>query len=142
MTTVLCTGTFDMLHAGHLNYFEQAKKHGDKLVVIVARDSTVESERKRKPVMSENDRLKVIQNLRIVDKAVLGNEADKLKTVEQLKPDIICLGYDQRIDETELALQLKQRGITAKIIRAKPYKEHIYKSSILKSCQCLSNSPK
>ncbi|HLC19732.1 MAG TPA: adenylyltransferase/cytidyltransferase family protein [Candidatus Nanoarchaeia archaeon] len=141
MTTVLCTGTFDMLHAGHLNYFEQAKKLADTLVVIVARDTTVEKERKKKPVMNEQDRLKIIQSLKIVDKAVLGNEHDKLKTVEKLKPGIICLGYDQRVDESELAQQLKTRGINAKIIRAKPYKETIYKSSILKSHQCLSNNP-
>lgn len=141
MTTILCTGTFDMLHAGHLNYFEQAKKCADTLVVIVARDATVEKERNKKPVMNEKDRLKLIQNMKIVDKAVLGDEHDKLKTVEMIKPDIICLGYDQKIDEVLLAQQLKTRGISAKIIRAKPYKETLYKSSILKSHQCLSNNP-
>lgn len=142
MTIVLCTGTFDMLHAGHLNYFEQAKRHGDTLIVIVARDSTVEREKKRKAVMNEHERLNAVQSLNIVDKAVLGNEGDKLKTVAALKPDIICLGYDQRVDEAQLASQLKQRGISAKIIRAKPYKEKMYKSSILKLHQYPSGNPK
>src|SRR3989338_7369584 len=123
MTTVLCTGTFDMLHAGHLYYFEQAKALGSKLIVVVARDKTVEAERKHKPIMNEHDRLKLVQNLKIVDKAILGSETDKLKTIEELKPDIICLGYDQKVDERQLENELKKRNLKAKIVRIPPYKQ-------------------
>ena len=129
MTTIICTGTFDMLHAGHLHYFEQAKLLGSKLIVIVARDKNVEAERGKLPLMNENDRLKLIQNLKIVDKAVLGNENDKLKTVEELKPDIICLGYDQKVDEHLLKQELMKRHIKTQIVRISSYKPESYKSS-------------
>ena len=129
MTTIICTGTFDMLHAGHLHYFEQAKLLGSKLIVIVARDKNVEAERGKLPLMNENDRLKLIQNLKIVDKAVLGNENDKLKTVEELKPDIICLCYDQKVDEHALKHELMKRHINTQIVRISSYKPESYKSS-------------
>ena len=132
MTTVLCTGTFDMLHAGHLYYFEQAKALGTMLIVVVARDKTVEAERKHKPIMNENDRLKLVQNLKIIDRAILGSETDKLQTIEEIKPDIICLGYDQKVDEKNLQNELKKRNLAIKIIRAQPYKPETYKSSKLK----------
>ncbi|HLD33557.1 MAG TPA: adenylyltransferase/cytidyltransferase family protein [Candidatus Nanoarchaeia archaeon] len=132
MTTVLCTGTFDMLHAGHLYYFEQAKKLGTNLIVVVSRDKTVIQERKQTPIMHENDRLKLIQSLKLVDTAVLGSETDKLKTIEELKPDVICLGYDQKIDERQLESDLKQRNLTAKIVRLPPFRQETYKSSKLK----------
>ena len=125
-------GTFDMLHPGHLNYLKQAKKYGNYLLVVVARDQTVEKERGRKPVVRENDRLDMVKAVNLVDKAVLGNIGDKLKVVEQYKPNIICLGYDQRVDEDKLKEELKRRGLHVDVRRMKGYKADRYKSSILK----------
>ena len=93
-------------------------------------------------MLNEHQRLQAVQNIKIVDKALLGDAGDKLKTVETIKPDIIFLGYDQKVDEADLAKNLKNRGLTPKIIRAKPYKETLYKSSIIKSRQYPSGSPK
>jgi FAD synthetase len=132
MKTVMAMGTFDMLHPGHLSYLEEAKKHGDHLVVVVARDKTVEKERGRTPVVEEKDRLRLVQQLRVVDEAMLGNVGDKLVVVEQVKPDVICLGYDQKVDQKALEKELLKRGLHIKVIRIGPYKEKVYKSSILK----------
>ncbi len=129
---VMAMGTFDMLHPGHVHYLQQAKNYGDYLIVVVARDKTVEKERGRAPVVDEKDRLTMVQSLSIVDKAVLGNVADKLKIVEEKKPAVICLGYDQRVDEEKLREELKRRGLNIEIKRMKGYKEKQYKSSILK----------
>lgn len=125
-------GTFDMLHPGHLYYLGEAKKQGDYLVVVVSRDATVEKERGRNPVVNEKDRLHLIQQLRTVDEAVLGNLGDKLAIIKKIKPDVICLGYDQKVDETQLGKELLKRGLHIKVIRIGPYKEKEYKSSILK----------
>jgi FAD synthetase len=56
---VLASGTFDLLHLGHVRFLEEAKKAGGKnaeLVVIVARDSTVKARKGKKPIMPEDQR--------------------------------------------------------------------------------------
>jgi FAD synthetase len=132
MDKILCTGTFDILHPGHLDYFRQAKEFGDFLIVVVARDSSAVKEGKTLR-FGEQERLANVASQPLVDKAILGNEGDKLKIVEQEKPDIICLGYDQKIDETKLKEILAQRGLTPRIIRAQAYHPEKYKSSLLKT---------
>ena len=131
---VLCTGTFDLLHPGHLSYFEQAKKHGDYLIVVVARDSSARAEGKTLK-FSEQERLAHVSAEKIVDKALLGNEGDKLKIVEQEKPDVICLGYDQKISEEKLKELLAKRGMRPQIVRANAYQPEKYKSRLLKELQ-------
>ena len=72
---VMATGIFDILHTGHLHFLGEAKKLGNELVVVVARDSTAKKQ-KHEPIMSENMRLEMISALKIVDRAVLGYEDD------------------------------------------------------------------
>ena len=133
MTKVMCFGTFDLLHQGHLNYFEQAKQYGDELVVVIARDSSIIQERSKKPMYSEEERIQAVAKAPMVTRARLGNEGDKLKIVIEEKPDIICLGYDQKIDEKMIQKRLAEHGLQPKIIRAKAYQPEKYKSSIIKT---------
>jgi len=127
MTLVMCFGTFDLLHLGHLNYFQQAKKFGNHLVVVIARDKT-KQQQKKSTLFNEKERLKIIQNLKIVNEAVLGDLNDKLKVIKDKKPDILCLGYDQEVNENEL----KKMFPTIEIKRMQPYWENKYKSSKIK----------
>ena len=133
---VMCMGTFDILHPGHLDYFRQAKKHGDYLVVVVARDTNAIKEGK-KLRFGEKERHARVAVVPIVDKAVLGNEEDKLKIVEQEKPDVICLGYDQKVNEEKLKEALAQRGLTPTIVRATAYFPEKYKSSLMTASSSL-----
>ncbi len=74
---VLASGVFDLLHLGHVRFLEEAKKAGGphaKLIVIVARDSTVEKRKGRKPIMPENQRCALVASLKVVDEAMLGYE--------------------------------------------------------------------
>jgi FAD synthetase len=132
MTKVLTFGAFDILHPGHLYYLEQAKKHGDFLVVVIARDATVRKIKGRYPTMDENDRLKIVSALKIVDKAMLGNKTYDYKIIAQIKPDVVCLGYDQGISDQELDKWLQDANIKAKIIRIKSLQSKKYKSSKFK----------
>ena len=116
----MATGTFDLLHMGHIYYLKEAKKLGDKLVTVVARDSTVRK-LKHEPVTSEGMRIGIIKELKMVDEAVLGHEDDMYATVEDLKPDIIALGYDQIHDEKKIERELKKRNINAKVARLPKY---------------------
>lgn len=120
MVTVMATGTFDLLHIGHIYYLKEAKKLGDTLAVVVACDKTVRR-LKHEPVTTEEMRLKLITELRVVDEAVLGSEDDKFEVVEKLKPDVIALGYDQIHDEKSLKQELKKRNISARVVRLPKY---------------------
>lgn len=115
MTRVLATGTFDILHPGHLLYLESSKKLGDELVVIVARDVNVKH--KPKPVVPEYQRLKMVQSLKVVDLAVLGDEKDIFRPIEQLRPDVITLGFDQHFDPATLEEEMARRNLQPTVVR-------------------------
>lgn len=118
-------GTFDILHPGHLFLFTEAKKLGDTLTAIVARDTTVQSVKNIKAQNNENVRLENIKNLNVVDKVILGNADDKYQVIREENPDLIVLGYDQ-FAFTE---KLVENFPNIKIVRLPPYKADIYKSS-------------
>lgn len=121
MVRVLATGTFDLLHPGHLLYLSEAKALGDELYVIVARDSMIKH--KPKPIIPEGQRLAMVQSLRIVDKALLGDEQDMFRPLREIKPDIVALGKNQFFRETELEAQLRAHGINAKVVRVQSFKQ-------------------
>jgi FAD synthetase len=110
MRTVLVGGVFDILHPGHLWFLEKSKEKGNYLVVVVARDKTVKEKKGRIPVIPEKQRLEMIKNLKIVDKAVLGNEDDFLSTVKKVNPQVVVLGNDQKVDE-QLKKFIDEQGI-------------------------------
>ena len=122
---VMATGTFDIIHPGHGYYLKESKKVGGEnayLVVVVARDSTVLS-KKRLPVVDEKQRLEVVQMLKPVDKAYLGDEKDMFKVVKKIKPDIITIGPDQKYNIEELKNQLKERGIDSDVVKVTGYRK-------------------
>lgn len=115
MTLVVATGTFDLLHPGHVLYLERSRALGDELVVIVARGINVRH--KPKPILPDEQRLKMVASLKVVNRAILGEEKDIFRTVEMLHPDIITLGYDQHFDENILREELFRRSLNCKIVR-------------------------
>ena len=121
MVRVLATGTFDILHPGHLLFLSEAKALGEELYVIVARDSMVKH--KPKPVVPEAQRLAMVQGLRIVDKAMLGSEKDMFEPLREIKPDIVALGNNQYFDEKELQEKLRAHGIETRVVRIQAF-EH------------------
>lgn len=130
---VLAQGTFDVLHLGHIRYLDFAKRHGKKLTVIVSRDSTVKRVKHHAPIFPERIRVQMVRALKGVDAAVLGGKGDILDKVVQLRPELIVLGYDQKVNEKELQKKLAARGLICSIIRAPSHAPHIHKSSKWKS---------
>ena len=124
--TVMVFGTFDVIHPGHLHFFQQAAKYGDKLIVVVARDVNVFRHKNKNPYNDEKKRLKNIEKIDYINKAILGDKEQKIKPIITYKPSTICLGYDQRPD-TKLLNEIENLGIA--INRLRPYKSHLYKSS-------------
>lgn len=121
MVKVMATGTFDILHMGHIYYLKEAKKLGDTLAVVVATDSTVRK-LKHEPINPQEIRLSIIKELKIVDEAHIGYEDDIYEIVKEIRPDIIALGFDQIHNEDEIKTQLKKRKINAKIVRLNEFK--------------------
>jgi len=128
MTLVVATGTFSVLHPGHITYLEEARELGDRLIVIVARDEFVRKRKNYCPI-PEQQRLAVVQALKPVDDAILGDTEDMFKPIEELKPDIIALGRDQDFREEELEAELRKRGLEAKVVRIQNYWESELDSS-------------
>jgi len=124
---VLITGTFDLIHPGHLNLISQAKKLGDFLVAVVAKDENVFKVKGREPYFNEQQRLKNLQKLNLVDKVVLGDNKDPYKIIKEEKPDIVALGYDQSVFVDQLEYKLKELKLKTKIVRLKPFKEDFCK---------------
>lgn len=115
MIRVLATGTFDLLHPGHVTYLKECKALGDELYVIVARDSMIRH--KPKPVIPEDQRVEMINAFKVVDKALLGSEEDIFAPIMEIKPDVVALGYDQHFDENELKNELHKRGLCVRVVR-------------------------
>ena len=113
-------GTFDVVHPGHLYFLRSAKRYG-KLIVVVARDVNVEKVKSKTPIHSEEKRCSNISKLSMVDEAVLGNPDDPYRIIEEKKPDIICLGFDQDSFTGNLEAELKKRELNPQIIRLTKY---------------------
>jgi len=133
-TIVLASGTFDLLHFGHVKYLEEAKKAGGenaKLIVVVARDSTVEKRKGKKPIMPEDQRRALVESLKVVDEAVLGYEDFNMEmTIEKIKPKIIVVGHDQRDVEEAVRDLINEKSLNVQIIRAGRFgKEELNSSS-------------
>jgi FAD synthetase len=124
---VLASGVFDLLHLGHVKFLEEAKKAGGrdaKLIVIVARDSTVEKRKGIRPVIPENQRRALVEALRVVDEAILGYEDFNMgKVIEKIKPDIIAVGHDSHMTGMEDAVRnyVKTKRLDIKIVKVSKF---------------------
>ena len=91
------SGYFNPIHKGHIELFREAKKLGDKLVVILNNDDQVKL-KGSKAFMEEQERKAIIEAIRHVDEVVISIDEDgtQRKTIEMLKPHIFANGGDRR----------------------------------------------
>jgi len=121
-SVVLAGGVFDVIHVGHLAMLQEAKTLGDLLIVVVARDSTVEKLKGKKPVFPEEPRRFLVECLKPVDKAVLGYEGIVVEQViRDVAPDIVAVGYDQEDVEKAVRQIAALRGTSIKVVRMPKY---------------------
>jgi len=125
---VLAAGVFDLLHLGHVRFLEEAKKAGGEnaeLIVIVARDRTVEKKKK-----FGNQRRALVEALEIVDEAILGFEDfDIVRVIEKIKPDVIALGHDQKSIEKMVRSVISSKGLMIKVVKIGKFSEDELNSS-------------
>jgi len=114
---VLIAGTFDLLHPGHIYLVNEAAKMGE-VYVIVATDQNRKLYSGKSPIIPENQRLDVIMSVKNVKEARLGrSDNDTLKTVEEISPDIILLGPDQKYNQKTLKQGLAEKGLNNIIVK-------------------------
>jgi FAD synthetase len=123
--TVLATGVFDLLHLGHLRFLEESKKKGgprSRLVVVVARDKTVLRRKGKGPIIPEDQRRELVAALRVVDRAILGKEEiDLLGILREVRPDIVCVGYDQNEIRTAVTGVIRKERLPVRVVRIRRF---------------------
>jgi D-beta-D-heptose 7-phosphate kinase/D-beta-D-heptose 1-phosphate adenosyltransferase len=108
---VFTNGCFDILHLGHVRYLTAAKSHGDVLVVGLNSDRSVRQIKgDSRPVIEQAQRAEVLAALGVVDYVTLFDEADPLKLIECLQPDVLVKGDDWPLDKIIGADFVQQRG--------------------------------
>lgn len=124
-TVVLATGAFDLLHYGHLNFLQEAKKAGGrnaKLIVIVARDKTVEARKGKNPIVPEDQRRALIEALKPVDAAILGfKDLNYAAVIGKLNPDIIAVGYDQSDIKKSTEEVIRRKGLKIRVFQTRKF---------------------
>ncbi len=119
---VLVFGTYDIIHPAHLKFLVEARQTANcndcELVVVLARDSSIERIKGRKPIFTEDQRLKLISGLRVVDYAQLGKEGENyFDIILDIKPDFIILGYDQLPNDKPLLEFIKEHHLKITVFR-------------------------
>ena len=124
-----------MIHAGHEDFFRQAKELGEDpyLIVSVARDSAALRHRRFAPQKNEDERLARLVAHPLVDHAILGDEEGYVEHIAREAPDVIALGYDQSGEYVDsLEKDLQDEGLTIRIVRLKPFQPETFKTSKLR----------
>ncbi len=126
---VMCFGTFDIFHPGHIYYLTEASQLADQLIVVIARDHRVISGKWKTPIHSEFERLHNVQNAFPQATVVLGDEHDIFAPLRQYSPDILAFGYDQRVPEEKI----HELFPIMNIVRIDGFETDVWKSSILRN---------
>ena len=109
MKKVFLSGCFDILHGGHISFFEEAKKYGDHLTVCFASDASLMLHKNRKPSLPEAHKRKVISSLRMVDEVVMGDYLEELgldfkQHFLRIKPAVLIVAKGDKYTKEKIAL--------------------------------------
>jgi len=131
--TVTIFGVFDGIHDGHKSFIHEARKQGDRLIAIVARDSVVNKLKNKIPINNEVERINSLLKIEDIDIVLLGDpDQGSYKVLKEINPDIIYLGYDQQSLLNDIKKSIKN-GLLPKIklIQGEAHKPEIFHSSLL-----------
>ena len=129
---VLTFWTFDIIHPWHVFFLNQAKYYWDRLITIVATDKNIKKFKWKNPLYNSEKRLNDVKSLQISDRVFIWESNNPLIWVDLYTPNVICLWYDQVWFSEKLKDYIKEKNLDIEIIRIEPYKENIYKSSLIK----------
>jgi D-glycero-beta-D-manno-heptose 1-phosphate adenylyltransferase len=126
---VLTNGCFDLLHPGHVRFLEQAKSHGDILIIAINSDRSVKKLKgPDRPILTENERAEVLAALSSVDFLTIFDELTPLHLISILLPDILVKGGDWSVDQIVGRNEVEAAG--GQVISL-PYREGYSTSDLL-----------
>lgn len=128
-TTVYTTGVFDLLHPGHINLLRRARALGDKLIVGLQEDDSVEAQKGKRPIMNCEERKIILEALPFVDSVKPYSDLDQRKMLKLIKPNIMVQGGDwlKTGDRTKIINFLQKSNI--KLIQF-PYTQGVSSTDI------------
>jgi len=115
-------GTYDIIHPAHIKFLVEARQTANcydcELILVLARDSSIERIKGHKPIFNEQQRLRLVSGLRVIDYVRLGNEGeDYFNIILDIQPDFIILGYDQLPNDKPLLKFIRDHDLKVKIFR-------------------------
>ena len=114
---VMTNGCFDVLHAGHVSYLEEAKSLGDRLIVAVNDDASVKRLKgDSRPINALEDRLLVLAGLAAVDWVVPFAEDTPARLIQAILPDVLVKGGDYKPDEIVGGKEVLQNGGEVRVL--------------------------
>ena len=117
-TIVFTNGCFDILHVGHVEYLSKAKSSGDILIIGLNSDKSVRKLKgKKRPVVSQGNRAKVLSALSFVDFVVIFNDLTPIDLIKRIKPDVLVKGGDWKIKDIVGSDFVISRGGKVKSLR-------------------------
>lgn len=115
---VFTNGCFDLVHAGHVSYLEEAKSLGDKLIIGVNSDASITRLKgSNRPIIPQSERLIVLAALESVDAVILFEQDTPIALVEIIAPDILVKGGDWQINQIVGSEYVIANGGTVKSLR-------------------------
>ncbi len=111
LKVIMLGGAFEIIHPGHVHALAEARSLGNTLVVVVATDGSVERNKGRPPVTDQASRVGLVSSMRQVDLALPGNKGSIYEILLRIRPDVVALGYDQRLAGEEVVREAAKRGV-------------------------------
>lgn len=132
MKKVMVFGVFDGVHEGHRHFLKEAKALGDYLIAVVAQNHIVEHLKGHAPHLDLAERFAHLQREDGVDEVAVGDaELSTYEIVKQYRPDIIALGYDQKLLRDDLERHRTEFDWPVEFRTLSAYEPNIYHSSLL-----------
>jgi D-beta-D-heptose 7-phosphate kinase/D-beta-D-heptose 1-phosphate adenosyltransferase len=118
---VFTNGVFDLLHRGHVEYLEEARALGDRLVIGINSDASVRRLKgPSRPIVGEADRIALVSALACVDLAVLFDDDTPLRLIEAVQPDVLVKGGDYAVPDIVGRELVEARGGKVTTIALRP----------------------
>lgn len=129
-------GFYDIIHIGHINFLEEAKKKCDYLIVGVNCDALCLEHKNRLPVFSEEERMKIISSLKFVDEVILCESTNKLDYYPLIKYDVLIGASDKLSKESWKNYQKFMKNQNKKVEYIS-YTKNVSTSKIIEKCKLL-----
>lgn len=132
-------GVYDMFHVGHLNVIARAKEYCDYLIVAVSTDEVVQNNKRKTPIIRFEDRVRIVESIRYVDKVVPQTDYDdKIGAAKKYNIDVMFVGDDWKGTEkwNKIEMQLKEIGVDLVYL---PYTKSISSTMLREKIQTVSN---